>query len=294
MNKCIVVVLGHSSIDIEQEVKEAMIPIQTILLADPGLECFAENLELQSDIVEMFLDSRFDFFDRSPEEILAELNRRVKSDLPHEEFRVSKKKRTEEDNERIQFLKSSGVISDSAPFYHDKTWEFSSPNGPEQYGCVLLLFRGPDGIVMEKRYDEEIMAGGFELTKSELVDELSEDFDSLLFLDIGCNTTNGDPREFIRRRIFGGTRNYRKIKLYSMASPDGTVPKEGWNAESEKARLLQAARQYILTLTPEQRVAYKEYLKTIYTANVMAELAESGGSRRKSRRGSRRKSSRRR
>jgi hypothetical protein len=210
MNKCIVVVLGHSSIDIEQEMEESLIPIQTILLADPGLECFADNLELQSDIVQMFLDSRFDFYNRSPEEILAELNRRVKSDLAHEEFRASKKKRTE--SARIDFLRSSGVISKLAPVYHDKTWEFKSPNGPEQYGCVLLLFRGPDGLVMEKRYEEEIMAGGFELTKETLVDELSEDFDSLLFLDIGCNTINGDPREFIKRRIFGGkTRKYRKI-----------------------------------------------------------------------------------
>ena len=91
MNKCIVVVLGHSSIDIEQEMEESLIPIQTILLADPGLECFADNLEVQSDIVQMFLDSRFDFYNRSPEEILAELNRRVKSDLAHEEFRASKK-----------------------------------------------------------------------------------------------------------------------------------------------------------------------------------------------------------
>lgn len=203
MNKCIVVVVGHSSIDIEQEVTEAMIPIQTILLADPGLECFADNLEVQSDIVQMFLDSRFDFYNRSPEEILAELNRRVKSDLPHEE-RLSKR------TARIDFLRSRGAISHVAPVYHDKTWEFSSPNGPEQYGCVLLLFRGPDGLVMEKRYDEEIMAGGFELTKSELVDELSEDFDSLLFLDIGCNTTNGDPREFKKRRIFGGKTRKRK------------------------------------------------------------------------------------
>lgn len=250
MNKCIVVVLGHSSIDIEQEVKEAMIPIQTILLADPGLECFADNLEVQSDIVQMFLDSRFDFFDRSPEEILAELNRRVKSDLPHEE-RVSKKKRTEEDNERIQFLKSSGVISDSAPVYHDKTWEFSSPNGPEQYGCVLLLFLGPDGLVMEKRYDKEIMEGRFELTKSELVDELSEDFDSLLFLDIGCNTTNGDPREFIRRRIFGGTRNYRKINLYSMESKDGKMH----SGPHTKAEAMQGYRNELAQLEPGQRTA---------------------------------------
>ena len=211
-NKCIVVVLGHSSIDIQDDNIETDIPIQTILLADPGLECFAENLELQSDIVQMFLDSRFDFFNRSPEEILAELNRRVKSDLAHEEFRVSKKKRTEEDTARIQFLRSHGVISNLAPVYHDKTWEFSSPNGPEQYGCVLLIHSGPDGIVIEQLYAEEIMAGGFELTKETLVDELSQDYDSLLFLDIGCNTTNGDPREFIRRRIFGGkkTRKYRK------------------------------------------------------------------------------------
>jgi len=158
----------------------------------------------------MFLDPRFDFFNRSPEEILSELNRRVKSDLSYEEVRLSKKP-TKEDIARIHFLRSTGVISHLAPVYYNKTWEFSSPNGPEQYGCVLLLFRGPDGLVIEKRYEEEIMTGGFELTKETLVDELSEDFDSLLFLDIGCNITNGDPREFIRRRIYGGkTRKYRK------------------------------------------------------------------------------------
>lgn len=69
MNRCIVVVVGHSSIDIDQEYIETDIPIQTILLADPGLECFADNLELKSDIVQMFLDPRFDFYRRSPQEI---------------------------------------------------------------------------------------------------------------------------------------------------------------------------------------------------------------------------------
>jgi hypothetical protein len=251
-NKCIVIVLGHSSIDIHQEAKRAVIPIQTILLADPGLECFAENLELQSDIVEMFLDSRFDFFNRSPEEILAELNRRVKSELVSEEFRLSKKMRTEEDTARIQFLQSSGVISHSAPVYHDKKWVFSSPNGPEQYGCVLLIHRGPDGLIMEKRYEEEIMTGVFELTKLELVDELSEDYDSLLFLDIGCNTTNGDPHEFRRRRIFGGkTRKYRKIKLYSMESKDGKMP----SGPRTKAEAMQGYRNELAQLEPGQRTA---------------------------------------
>lgn len=212
-NKCIVVVLGHSNID-TIEYLEAVIPIQTILLANPGLECFAENLELQSDIVQMFLDSRFNFFNRSPEEILAELNRRVKSDLAYEEFRLSKEP-TENDISRIQFLRSPGLIGHLAPVYYNKKWEFISPNGPEQYGCVLLIHRGPDGIVIEQLYAEEIMAGGFELTKETLVDELSQDYDSLLFLDIGCNNTNGDPSKFIEKGIFGGkktrkTRKYRK------------------------------------------------------------------------------------
>ena len=212
MNRCIVVVVGHSSIDIDQEYIETDIPIQTILLADPGLECFADNLELKSDIVQMFLDPRFDFYRRSPQEILSELNHRVKSDRHSEELRFARMKEPrEEDIARIHFLRSNGVISRLAPAYHNKTWEFSSPNGPEQYGCVLLIHPGPNGIVLEQLYAEKILAGGFELTKETLVDELSEDYDSVLFLDIGCNTTNGDPREFIRRGIFGGkTRKYRK------------------------------------------------------------------------------------
>ena len=212
MNRCIVVVVGHSSIDIDQEYIETDIPIQTILLADPGLECFADNLELKSDIVQMFLDPRFDFYRRSPQEILSELNHRVKSDRHSEELRFARMKEPrEEDIARIHFLRSNGVISRLAPAYHNKTWEFSSPNGPEQYGCVLLIHPGPNGIVLEQLYAEKILAGGFELTKETLVDELSEDYDRILFLDIGCNTTNGDPREFIRRGIFGGkTRKYRK------------------------------------------------------------------------------------
>jgi hypothetical protein len=212
MNRCIVVVVGHSSIDIDQEYIETDIPIQTILLADPGLQCFADNLELKSDIVQMFLDPRFDFYRRSPQEILSELNHRVKSDRHSEELRFARMKEPrEEDIARIHFLRSNGVISRLAPAYHNKTWEFSSPNGPEQYGCVLLIHPGPNGIVLEQLYAEKILAGGFELTKETLVDELSEDYDSVLFLDIGCNTTNGDPREFIRRGIFGGkTRKYRK------------------------------------------------------------------------------------
>jgi hypothetical protein len=212
MNRCIVVVVGHSSIDIDQEYIETDIPIQTILLADPGLQCFADNLELKSDIVQMFLDPRFDFYRRSPQEILSELNHRVKSDRHSEELRFARMKEPrEEDIARIHFLRSNGVISRLAPAYHNKTWEFSSPNGPEQYGCVLLIHPGPNGIVLEQLYAEKILAGGFELTKETLVDELSEDYDRILFLDIGCNTTNGDPREFIRRGIFGGkTRKYRK------------------------------------------------------------------------------------
>lgn len=214
MNKCIVVVVGHSSIDIDQYI-ETDIPIQTILLADPGLECFADNLELQSDIVQMFLDPRFDFYRRSPQEILSELNHRVKSDKHSEELRFARMKEpTEEDIARIHFLRSNGVISRLVPAYHNKTWEFSSPNGPEQYGCVLLIHPGPNGVVLEPLYAEKILAGGFELTKETLVDELSEDYDSLLFLDIGCNTTDGDPREFIRRGIFGGkTRKNKKNKI---------------------------------------------------------------------------------
>ena len=57
MNRCIVVVVGHSSIDIDQEYIETDIPIQTILLADPGLECFADNLELKSDSSNVFRSS---------------------------------------------------------------------------------------------------------------------------------------------------------------------------------------------------------------------------------------------
>lgn len=211
MNKCIVVVVGHSRIDIEKEMEESTIPIQTILLADPGLECFADNLEVQSDIFQMFLDSRFDFYNRTPKEILDELNRRTKSDLPYEAARQSIIEPTEEDIARIQFLRSSGIIGSVSREYYNKTWEFSSPNGPEQYGCVLLIFRSPDGLVIEKRYEKAIMDGEFELTKSTLVDELSEDFDMLLFLDIGCNTMDGDPSTFITKGKFGGkTRKYRK------------------------------------------------------------------------------------
>ena len=212
MNICIVVVVGHSSIDIDQEYIETDIPIQTILLADPGLQCFADNLELKSDIVQMFLDPRFDFYRRSPQEILSELNHRVKSDRHSEELRFARMKEPrEEDIARIHFLRSNGVISRLAPAYHNKTWEFSSPNGPEQYGCVLLIHPGPNGIVLEQLYAEKILAGGFELTKETLVDELSEDYDRILFLDIGCNTTNGDPREFIRRGIFGGKTRKNKM-----------------------------------------------------------------------------------
>lgn len=212
MNKCIVVVVGHSSIDtVNPEYVETDIPIQTILLANPGLECFVENLELQSDIVQMFLDPRFNFFNRPPEAILAELNRRVKSDRHSEEARVSKMKDpTDEDIARIHFLRSPGIVGNLAPVYYNKTWEFSSPNGPEQYGCVLLIHPGPNGVVVEQLYAEVILAGGFELTKETLVDELRQDYDSLLFLDIGCNTTNGHPGEFIRRRIYGGKRKTKR------------------------------------------------------------------------------------
>ena len=156
MNRCIVVVVGHSSIDIDQEYIETDIPIQTILLADPGLQCFADNLELKSDIVQMFLDPRFDFYRRSPQEILSELNHRVKSDRHSEELRFARMKEPrEEDIARIHFLRSNGVISRLAPAYHNKTWEFSSPNGPEQYGCVLLIHPGPNGIVLEQLYAEK-------------------------------------------------------------------------------------------------------------------------------------------
>lgn len=208
-NKCIVVVIGHSSIDtLAPEYVEAVIPIQTILVADPGLECFADNLEVQSDILQLFL--QFDFFARSPQEILTALNLKMKSDLSYEERRLPKTP-TKEDMARIHFLRSRGVISRRSPEYYNKTWEFISPNGPEQYGCVLLIHPGPEGLVMEQLYAEQIRNGGFEVTKEELVDELSEDYDSLLFLDIGCNTTNGPPGEFIRRGTFGGkTRKYRK------------------------------------------------------------------------------------
>ena len=160
----------------------------------------------------MFLDPRFDFYRRSPQEILSELNHRVKSDRHSEELRFARMKEPrEEDIARIHFLRSNGVISRLAPAYHNKTWEFSSPNGPEQYGCVLLIHPGPNGIVLEQLYAEKILAGGFELTKETLVDELSEDYDRILFLDIGCNTTNGDPREFIRRGIFGGKTRKNKM-----------------------------------------------------------------------------------
>ena len=137
----------------------------------------------------MFLDPRFDFYRRSPQEILSELNHRVKSDRHSEELRFARMKEPrEEDIARIHFLRSNGVISRLAPAYHNKTWEFSSPNGPEQYGCVLLIHPGPNGIVLEQLYAEKILAGGFELTKETLVDELSEDYDRILFLDIGCNS----------------------------------------------------------------------------------------------------------
>ena len=194
---CIVVILAHSDFVLDRRNILPMpdtMAIKTILLANPGLECFA-GIEDVYNVNDMF--EKEGFYGRSPEEILTRLNAVIK--LP-----CSKKPRPGEQD----FLRCTGSISKDETRFYNRTYEFNSSVHPDEYGCVLLIYRNSeDKIIIEKQFEADIKTGKFSVTKSDVIDTICEDYNRPLFIELVCSVVDGPPENAIaisQVGIYGG------------------------------------------------------------------------------------------
>lgn len=203
---CIVIVLGHTKF-VPKEKNFLRVPsgmtIKTILLADPCLISYV-GMEDIDPVTDMF--EKKDFYGKSPQEILAELNKIYKTGMPSY-LRPGER----------EFLSCSGEISKpgTEKFYYNRVWEFTHEI-PEEYGCVIVISKGlGETIKVEKKYESQIATGEFVVTKEQIIRDIYPLFIRPLFIDIGCCEVEGPPEAvqyFKKLSAFGGKRKTKRKK----------------------------------------------------------------------------------
>lgn len=238
---CILLVVGHSNYDTDEpEYKKLSelehfkkgCTIKTIIPANIGITCYVDNVDIQEQVTKLLQEDNY--FGLSPEEILDQLNDMIKAKEGHPAHPSSGYVHREHE-EYCRFLECSGAISTNPHRYYNKLWVFDDDpdeeeidydaavdkpelmfGDPEQYGCILLFARLPNGrVILSTLFTEQIKTGTFAITKEELLDFLFKEtpWKRPLFLDLGCSITTGSKksvRRFERNGIYGGKRKIKK------------------------------------------------------------------------------------
>jgi len=222
---CIIVVLGHSVYSTNGPKYRPLPPgysIITLLLANPGLECFANVNPVKTEVEENFNKTEEEFsdgdglFGKTPQEILDVFSSSLKPAKGEKGHPTTGYKHPTSHEEYCKFLGCPGSISKVSNAFFNKIWGFQEKD-PKEYGCVLLITKVPgNGVKIEPMFEGEISTGEFSISKADLLITLftHTPFRRPLLLDFGCSSTYGKQENiasFIEKGIYGGkTRKYKK------------------------------------------------------------------------------------
>jgi hypothetical protein len=215
---CILAVVGHSEYQTNEPSYRPMFPgcsVTTILLANPGLMCFASVNEVKTEVEENFNKTEEEFFEgdglfgKTPEEILDVFSEALKPGEGEEEHPSTGYKHPTYHADYCKFVGCPGSISKVSHSFFNKVWTFDDKD-PKEIGCIMLIIRQPgNGIKIIPILESEIAAGGFTISKADLFIRLftHTPFRNPLLLDFGCSITSGTPQsiaEFTEKGIYGG------------------------------------------------------------------------------------------
>ena len=223
---CIIAVVGHSEFNTNEPEYRPLPPeysVTTLLLANPGLSCFANVDEVKTEVEENFNKTEEEFlegdglFGKTPQEILDVFSEALKPVKGEKEHPSMGYKHPTYHKEYCEFVGCPGSISKITETFFNKVWDFNDED-PKENGCVLLITKVPgNGVNIKPLFENEIRSGGFSISKAYLLLSIFSftSFRRPLLLDFGCSSTNGTPESiarFVEKGIYGGrkTKRYKK------------------------------------------------------------------------------------
>lgn len=223
---CIIAVVGHSEFNTNEPVYRPLPPgysVKTLLLANPGIWCFANVDEVKTEVEENFNKTEEEFligdglFGKTSQEILDVFSESLKPVEGDKEHPSMGYKHPTYHKEYCKFVGCPGSISKITQAFFNKVWDFDDED-PKEIGCILLITKVPgNGVKIQSMFEYEIRNSKFTISKADLLISLFTftSFRRPLLLDFGCSSTNGTPESiarFVEKGIYGGrkTKRYKK------------------------------------------------------------------------------------
>ena len=215
---CILVVVGHSDFRTNEPGYVRLLPeysVTTILLANPGVSCFAQVDEVKTEVEENFNKTEEEFrdgdglFGKTPQEILDVFSESLKPGKGEEGHPNTGYVHPTHHEDYCRFVDCPGSISKESHSFFNKTWVFDDDD-PKEIGFIMLIEKVPEGGVNFKCiFENKIQSGGFTISKAILLFSLFSEtpYKRPLLLDFGCSITRGTPESiarFIEKGIYGG------------------------------------------------------------------------------------------
>jgi len=208
----IVFLVGHSAFgDIDSFCHKGTpnkMKVRTLLVGNTGTTCYMclDPFYLEHHIKSLYTDS-LDMIDEDIEETTHVFKQQNKTIGNHTKFDQTSVDR---------FYNIRGKFNDELCEYCERKWAFFNEKTKKREGIIMLLRKNTFGYpYFEKLYESDLNSKNFEITKTELLDDLNKkNIKNVLLIDYGCTEFSPDICPIMENQIksgfFGGENTKRK------------------------------------------------------------------------------------